>query len=161
MRFDGTTIESRSEEETEAMGARLAAEDPAPRLILLEGELGAGKTTFVRGLARGLGLDPDDVSSPTFALLHEYAAADEERPRLRHLDLYRIGDLESIRDVGLLEILDEEIPVVVEWPPASLDARPGAVRVRIEAIGEGVRRIAVLRGNFPPGVDERSNRSYV
>lgn len=156
---DGPPLESRSEEETEAIGARLAAEVPPPRLVLLEGELGAGKTTFVRGYARGLGLDPDEVASPTFALLHEYAAGGEERPGLRHLDLYRIGDLESIRDVGLLEILDEEIPVVVEWPPASLGSRPGAVRVRIETVGEGVRRIEVLRGNSSPGMDERLDRS--
>ncbi len=140
----GRFVTSNSEE-TEALGASLPDRIGAFRLLLLEGDLGSGKTTFVRGLARGLAIDSGEVASPTFALLNEYGDDGSGRPRLRHLDLYRVDGLDSIRDVGLLEILDEDIPVVVEWPRGGIEDLPGAIIVRIDSTGETERLIEMAR----------------
>ena len=109
-------VTTSSPEETEELGAAIGRRLGPSAVVLLEGELGAGKTTMVRGIARGLGIDPAEVASPTFALLNEYGDDGSGRPRLRHLDLYRLEGLESLREAGVLELLDEEIPVVIEWP---------------------------------------------
>jgi tRNA threonylcarbamoyladenosine biosynthesis protein TsaE len=93
----------------EFLGSILRAGD----LVLLEGGLGAGKTTFTQGLARGLGL-ASAVKSPTYTLVHEYKAASSGRPGLGHLDLYRIPAGRDMGDLGLDELL-ERGPVVVEW----------------------------------------------
>ena len=95
---------------TEAVAARLAAGLRPGDLIALDGQLGAGKTAFVRGLAAGLGVDPRGVRSPTFVLHHVYGAP----PRLHHLDLYRLGPGAGI---GLLDLdgLLESAPAAVEW----------------------------------------------
>ena len=98
--------------------------------MLVEGDLGAGKTVFVKGLAAGLGLDPDDVSSPSFALVHEYGPSDKP-PLLVHADLYRVLPGTSIADLGL-----DERPgaiVAVEWPRPPLTLRRAwRVAVRVE-----------------------------
>lgn len=85
-----TVLSSACEEDTRRAGAELARRLRPGDAVLLEGELGAGKTVFVKGLAEGLGLDPDDVSSPSFALVHEYGPAGRP-PVLVHADLYRVA----------------------------------------------------------------------
>jgi tRNA threonylcarbamoyladenosine biosynthesis protein TsaE len=107
----GTLAEFRSgsEEETEAAGEQLAASVRAGDLLLLVGELGAGKTTFVRGLARGLG-SSDGVQSPTFQLVRVYAG----RLQLAHVDLYRLEAGADLADLGLDDLLDQGV-VAVEW----------------------------------------------
>jgi len=103
---------TRSEEETIALGERLAGELPAGSVVLLIGELGAGKTTLAKGIAKGLGAaEPEDVSSPTFTLIHEYG----DPVRLYHVDLYRLDDARQVARLGLEEIFDGEARVLVEW----------------------------------------------
>jgi tRNA threonylcarbamoyladenosine biosynthesis protein TsaE len=131
---------TRSPEETEAAAARLAAHLRRGDLLLLEGPLGAGKTTFVRGLARGLGSQAQ-VMSPTFQLVRVYAGP----LQLAHADLYRLEHGAGIADLGLDELLDAGA-VVVEWG----DRLPGldAARVKLEPVGETTRRLR-LRGGRP------------
>jgi len=139
-------FETHSETETEDAAAALALRLAGSRLILLEGDLGAGKTAFVRGFVRGLGIDGQEVASPTFALVHEYGDDGTGRPQLRHLDLYRIEDLETLREAGLFAILDDDVPVIVEWPTGELKERPGAVRIAIGCLGEEGRSFRISGG---------------
>ena len=115
------TSVTRSQEETERLAEALAARLRAGDVLLLSGPLGAGKTAFVRGLARGLDIDPDEVSSPTFTLLHEYGGG---RLRLFHADLYRLGQ-GGAADLGLDDTRVQEGVLAVEWPdrPASRRSR--------------------------------------
>jgi tRNA threonylcarbamoyladenosine biosynthesis protein TsaE len=133
---DGAIL-SRSDAETEAIGADLAARLVGGSRVLLYGELGAGKTAFVRGLAAGLGIDPDEVSSPTFTLVQEYRG----RLPLYHVDLYRLGPGE-VDDLGL-DALAADGVLAIEWAERMPRADPGAIKVRLEHAGEDARRIAI------------------
>jgi tRNA threonylcarbamoyladenosine biosynthesis protein TsaE len=125
------------EDETRRAGRRLAPLLAPGSLVLISGELGAGKTLFVKGLAEGLGLDPEEVTSPTFALVHEYGGG------LFHADLYRLPG-EAIEDLGLEEAQRQGAVVVVEWPGERFHEEP-AWRVEIEVLDGGVRRITAAR----------------
>src|SRR5712671_7280058 len=105
------TVTTQSEEETAAVGRELAATLSAGDVLLLYGDLGAGKTAFVRGLAEGLGVSRDQVSSPTFTLIQEYRGG---RLPLFHVDLYRIDDPREIDDLGLDEIAEGGV-MAIEW----------------------------------------------
>jgi tRNA threonylcarbamoyladenosine biosynthesis protein TsaE len=133
--------ESTREEETRRIGRLFASELRPDDVVSLTGPLGAGKTVFVRGLAEGLGANPVDVASPTFALLHEYECG-PEAPPLVHLDLYRIPDREEeLRELGLPDIVTGKI-TAVEWPtPTSDRLLEVRYRVRLEASGEEARKI--------------------
>lgn len=139
------TIISHSPEETAALGERWGQQAQPGWVIALCGDLGAGKTQFVRGLARGLGY-PGRVHSPTFALVNEYAGG---RLSLHHLDLYRLETAAQIAGAGLHDLL-EGTPgvVVVEWAERWLDAaptstasRPVAHLIRFEVLSESDRAI--------------------
>jgi tRNA threonylcarbamoyladenosine biosynthesis protein TsaE len=106
-----TTITTHSESETSAVGRELAATLSAGAVVLLHGDLGAGKTAFVRGLAEGLGVAPAEVSSPTFTLVQEYRGG---RLTLFHVDLYRLDDQREIDDLGLEEIGADAV-LTIEW----------------------------------------------
>ncbi len=138
-----------SEEETIALGERLGRRLEAGALVLLRGELGAGKTTLARGLARGAGYK-GRVSSPTFALAHVYRGT---RLTVHHLDLYRVAK-GADSELGLDELLaDPRAAVVVEWPDAaggawpkdrlevSLSHVPGGRRVVTKATGPRARKV--------------------
>ena len=131
------TVTSRSEDETAALGRELAATLGTGDVLLLYGDLGAGKTAFVRGLAEGLGVSRDEVSSPTFTLIQEYRGG---RLTLFHVDLYRIEDPREFDELGLEEVA-EDGALAIEWAeklPARL--KPSRyVNVRI-AQGEGDQR---------------------
>lgn len=133
-----------SEEETIALGERLAAMLPRRAVVLLTGELGAGKTTLAKGIVKGLGAAaPEEVSSPTFTLIHEYG------PRVCHVDLYRLEDERDAATLGLEDIFDRETVVLVEWGerfPALLP-QP-RVEIRIEA-GEDEARTFHVAGLNP------------
>ncbi|HVO49955.1 MAG TPA: tRNA (adenosine(37)-N6)-threonylcarbamoyltransferase complex ATPase subunit type 1 TsaE [Thermoanaerobaculia bacterium] len=139
-----TPIASASEQDTRRAGADVAKRLAPGDTVLVEGDLGAGKTVFVKGLAEGLGLDPDEVTSPSFALVHEYGPAGRQ-PVLVHADLYRLPPGGGpVEDLGL-DARGDAI-LAVEWPRPPLTALD-AWRVTI-AIGEGgARRIDVA----PPG----------
>lgn len=98
-------------EETEALGERIGTALEGPLVITLQGPLGSGKTVFVRGLGRGLGIPPDEISSPTFVLCHEH----EGRLPLFHFDAYRIVRVEEFSGIGFAEYLNSGGVVVVEW----------------------------------------------
>jgi tRNA threonylcarbamoyladenosine biosynthesis protein TsaE len=136
-----TVVESAGEPVTRATAATLAATLVAGDIVLLRGDLGAGKTVFVKGLAEGLGLDPDAVTSPTFTLVHEYTGG---RLPLVHLDLYRLDGVE-LDDVGFDPALAEAGVLVVEW--AERLARPiaGATRVAIRDLGGDEREVVIER----------------
>jgi tRNA threonylcarbamoyladenosine biosynthesis protein TsaE len=134
-----TTYTTRSEPETAALGRALASTLSAGDVLLLYGDLGAGKTAFVRGLAEGLGVSRDDVSSPTFTLVQEYRGG---RLPLFHVDLYRLNDPREVDDLGLDEIADEGI-LAVEWAE-KLPAPPrGSITVRIADEGGDGRTIEI------------------
>jgi len=132
-------ILSRSDVETEAIGTDLATRLVAGSRVFLYGELGAGKTAFVRGLAAGLGVDPDDVSSPTFTLVQEYRG----RLPLFHVDLYRLAPGE-VDDLGL-DALAAGGVLAIEWAERMPREDPGAIHVRLEHAGEDQRRIEVTQ----------------
>lgn len=127
---------------TRRAGLRLAARLSPGDLVLLSGELGAGKTVFVRGLAEGLGADPSEVASPTFALVHEYGPPGRP-PLLLHADFYRLdaaGGGAGVSDLGLDE--RGSAVVAIEWPRPPFTGRR-AWRVTIEEVGGGPRRVTV------------------
>jgi tRNA threonylcarbamoyladenosine biosynthesis protein TsaE len=135
------TITTRSEEETAAVGRELAATLSAGDVLLLYGDLGAGKTAFVRGLAEGLGVSRDEVSSPTFTLIQEYRGG---RLALFHADLYRIDDPREFDELGLDEIALDGV-LAIEWAE-KLAARLTPSRyaaVRIEHAAGDTRRIRI------------------
>lgn len=127
-----------SEEDTSAAGARLGESLRAGDVVLLFGDLGAGKTAFVRGLAEGLGAPGDEVSSPTFTIVQEYAG----RVTLYHVDLYRLEERE-VDDLGLEELVLGDGVVAIEWAERWRGRPDDAMEVRIEDAGEDVRRISV------------------
>jgi ATPase, YjeE family len=101
---------TRSEEETIALGARLAREMQRPAVVLLSGNLGAGKTTLTKGIVEGLGVAArDEVSSPTFTLIHEYGSA------VYHVDLYRLETAREVASLGLDDLFDQDSIVLIEW----------------------------------------------
>ncbi len=126
---------SRSEAETEALGRAFAATLNAGDVVLLEGPLGAGKTAFVRGMARGLGANAGDVSSPTFTLLQEYAG----RLTLFHADLYRLSPRE-VDELGLSELSTGGV-LAVEWPERWTSPPRDAIRVTIAKGDDDLRSI--------------------
>jgi tRNA threonylcarbamoyladenosine biosynthesis protein TsaE len=132
-----------SEAETAALARTLAASLNAGDVLLLSGNLGAGKTAFVRGLAEGLGIDPDEVSSPTFTLVHEYRGG---RLTLYHVDLYRL-DRAATEDLGLEEMGVADGVLAIEWPDRLTHALPAAQQVTIEIVDEQTRRITIPSDN--------------
>ena len=134
-----TTYISESEGETQAVARGLATRLKAGDVVLLSGELGAGKTAFVRGLADGLGIDPEAVSSPTFTLVHEYRGG---RLTLYHADLYRL-DKSATENIGLEEMGALDGLLAVEWPNRLTHVTSGAIEVEIIVVGDTVRRIIV------------------
>jgi tRNA threonylcarbamoyl adenosine modification protein YjeE len=131
---------SASAEATEAAAGQLAGDLRASDVVLLEGDLAAGKTTFVRGLLRGFAGDPEAVSSPSFVLIQSYDCSLGSIRRLHHVDLYRLDNrVADLREVGLSDVLsDAEAVVAVEWPKDTLatwiptDARVWRVAITIE-----------------------------
>ena len=138
----GGTFFCLSEDETSELGRTVGRGLRGGELVLLEGDLGAGKTTFTRGLAAGLGVDPREVTSPSFTLVQEYRGG---RLPMFHVDLYRLDVSEEVGTLGIEEIVSAGGIVVVEWgeklPPY---LRRGAVTVRFHDLGEGSRRIEIV-----------------
>jgi len=134
-------FESHSDEQTRALGRELASLLPAQAVVLLIGELGAGKTTLTKGIVEGRGAaSPDDVSSPTFTLIHEYG----QPVSVYHVDLYRLDTAEQARRSGLEELFDQPALVLIEWgdrwPQLMPDDR---IEIRLFHASEDHRRIEV------------------
>ncbi len=136
-----------SEEETQAVARELSATLCAGDVLLVAGDLGAGKTTFVRGLAEGLGINPREVSSPTFTIVHEYRGSGLT---LYHADLYRL-ERAATDDLGLEEIGVKDGVLAIEWPDRLSHELPGARLVRLEVVNHSSRRITIgPAGAGPP-----------
>lgn len=132
-----TPFFSQSVAQTEAYAASLAGELHSGTVVALFGGMGMGKTAFVRGLARGLGLNTE-VSSPTFALVHDYGGT----PPLVHFDMYRVSGWEDLYSTGFFDYLDAGAILVVEWSE-NIEAAlpPDAIRIRIRQMDEHTRMI--------------------
>jgi len=134
--------ESRSEDETRHIAAGLAGSLQPGAVLLLSGDLGAGKTAFVRGLAEGLGISADDVTSPTFTLVHEYRGG---RLPLIHVDLYRL-DRAELDEIGLDENLAANGVVAIEWAERLVRRVPRALEIEISDRGGETRSIKIGNG---------------
>ena len=115
-------------------------------MVLLSGDLGAGKTAFVRGLAVGLAIHPDDVSSPTFTLIHEYRGG---RLPLYHADLYRL-EKTATDDLGLEQMGAADGVLAIEWPDRLTHTIPGAIPVHLDIVDETTRSITIPSGSSGP-----------
>ena len=136
------TYTTHSEAETEELGARFAAELPAGAVAALYGDLGCGKTAFVRGMARGMGLDAA-VTSPTFTIVNEY---DGDRP-LFHFDMYRLGSADELFDIGWEDYLARGGVCAVEWSENVPGAFEGdEIAVRFAKTGDNDREITIEGG---------------
>ena len=134
------TVVTHSESETADAGRDLGLRLSAGAIVLLFGDLGAGKTAFVRGMAEGLGNRPDEVSSPTFTLMQEYRGG---RVPVLHVDLYRLDSVREIEELGLEELSEDSV-LAVEWAN-KLDPPPrDAVHVTIEHAGDTDRRVTIV-----------------
>jgi tRNA threonylcarbamoyladenosine biosynthesis protein TsaE len=140
------TITTHSESETADVARNLAPTLSAGSIVLLYGDLGAGKTAFVRGLAAGLGVSPDQVSSPTFTLIQEYRGG---RLPMLHVDLYRLDDPREIDDLGLEELGAESV-LAIEWAEKLREAPEGAIRVKITDAGVSDRLVTIEKKSGNP-----------
>jgi tRNA threonylcarbamoyladenosine biosynthesis protein TsaE len=134
-------IVTRSSEETIQFGRELGAELKPPVLVLLSGELGAGKTTLTKGIVSGAGAArEEEVTSPTFTLVHKYGNG----KRIFHVDLYRIGDFHDLETLGLEDVLSEPGVVIVEWPDRlKLRTDWPVVQIKLEHVEEDTRSIVI------------------
>lgn len=134
-------VVTRSAEETTEFGRELAKHVQPPCLILLEGELGSGKTTLVKGLVAGLGVaGEDEVTSPSFTLVHEHG---RER-KVYHVDLFRIEGARDVASLGLDDLFEENATVIIEWGERISDNAPRLQwRIRLEYVTSEERRITV------------------
>ena len=131
-----------SPEQTEKVGAALGKILPAGTVLAYRGDLGAGKTAFTRGLARGLGY-AEPVTSPTYTIVNEYLGG---RLPLFHFDMYRLGSSDDLWDIGWEDYLDRGGVCAVEWSENVADAMENAIIVTIEKLGEDARRITIEGG---------------
>lgn len=131
-------VTTNSETETFALGKQIVASLQPGTFVLLRGDLGAGKTAFVRGMAAGLGANPDDVSSPTFVLIQQYKG----RIPLVHVDLYRLESGAAVDDLGLEEMASGTV-VAIEWAERLPRPLEGSVSVKIDDLGNDSRRITI------------------
>ena len=132
-----------SPEETEAVAEALGKTLTPGAVLAYAGDLGAGKTAFTRGLARGLGAD-EQVTSPTYTIVNEYLSG---RIPLFHFDMYRLSSEEDLWDIGWEDYLDRGGVCAVEWSERVADAMADAIQIRIEKLGENTRRITVEGGD--------------
>jgi tRNA threonylcarbamoyladenosine biosynthesis protein TsaE len=133
---------TRSADETVALGRALAAELTPPKLVLLRGDLGAGKTTLVKGIVEQLGLAAqDEITSPTFTLVHEYHGAKLD---LYHIDLYRIDTLRELETLGIDDLLGSTSLLLIEWGEKFRRfEQERDVEISIARLGENGRRLRV------------------
>ena len=129
-----------SDAETVELGRKLAGELPARGVVLLIGNLGAGKTTLAKGIVSGLGAaEPEDVASPTFTLIHEYGEG-----RVYHIDLYRLEEAREVATLGLEDLFERDALVLIEWGERFPALMPRErVEIRLRALGDEEREIEV------------------
>ncbi|MFZ0638173.1 MAG: tRNA (adenosine(37)-N6)-threonylcarbamoyltransferase complex ATPase subunit type 1 TsaE [Candidatus Acidiferrales bacterium] len=139
--MDASGAVSRSTEETIARGKELASKMRAPLLVLLSGELGAGKTTLAKGIISGLGAArEEDITSPTFTLVHTFTGP----VKVYHVDLYRVSEVQEFDSLGLEDLFAEPAIVLIEWPERMrLRTDWPVMRIDLEHVSEEERKITV------------------
>ncbi|MDP9268350.1 MAG: tRNA (adenosine(37)-N6)-threonylcarbamoyltransferase complex ATPase subunit type 1 TsaE [Acidobacteriota bacterium] len=141
---ESTTREftTRSPEETIALGRKLASDLKPPQLVVLTGDLGAGKTTLIKGIAEGFGAaKQEDVTSPTFTLIHEYRSKDAN---IFHIDLYRVDTPRELETLGIDDLVDDRSVILIEWGEKFARFAGGRdVEIKMERVGETERKINV------------------
>ena len=137
-------IYTHSPQETEAVGEKIGKVLPAGTVIAYRGDLGAGKTAFTRGLARGLGA-VEPVTSPTYTIVNEYLSG---RIPLFHFDMYRLHSADDLFDIGWEDYLDRGGVCAVEWSENVAEALENPVVITLEKLGEDTRRITVTGGDI-------------
>lgn len=142
--LENASFETQSEDETIDLGRRIATKLPRRAVVLLIGNLGAGKTTLAKGIVSGLGAATvEDVASPTFTLIHEYGEV-AGGARVYHIDLYRLDQMSQVATLGLDEIFDRDAVVLIEWGERFPELMPRErVEVRLSALDGDRRRIEV------------------
>ena len=137
-----TELTAHSSEETIARGREIGARLKPRVLVLLSGDLGAGKTTLTKGIVSGIGAaTEDEVTSPTFTLVHRY----DHAARAYHVDLYRVSGLHDLETLGLEDVFSENAVVIVEWPDRfKLRVNWPIVRIQLEHVSEDTRRISIV-----------------
>jgi tRNA threonylcarbamoyladenosine biosynthesis protein TsaE len=152
MPVESLSLESHSPEETERLGAALAALLPSGVVVALRGDLAAGKTCFVRGMASRFAAG-EIVSSPTFTIVNQYGT----RPRLYHVDLYRLGGIDDLADIGYEDLFEPDGVCVIEWAERAESCLPARrVEVLFEHVDESVRRLTFADFDvLPPGWSTR------
>ncbi len=133
-------VTTHSEEETIELGRRIARDLPRRAVVLLIGNLGAGKTTIAKGIVSELtSAEPEEISSPTFTLIHEYGNA-----RVYHIDLYRLDTVEEVATLGLDEIFDRDAVILIEWGERFPESLPKErFEIRLVATADDSRQIEV------------------
>ena len=136
-------LTSRSPEETIALGRDLAGSLSPPKLVVLHGDLGAGKTTLVKGIAEGFdAASQDDVTSPTFTLIHEYRGP---AATLYHIDLYRIDTQRELETLGLEDLMTDDSVLLIEWGEKFARFEDESdLKIVIERLSENERKISVI-----------------
>jgi tRNA threonylcarbamoyladenosine biosynthesis protein TsaE len=134
------SFETSSEDETIELGRTIARELPKRAVVLLIGNLGAGKTTLAKGIISGLSAaEPEEVTSPTFTLIHEYGGG-----RVYHIDLYRLDTRQQVETLGLEEIFDREAVALIEWGERFPDLFPaGRIEIHLQPLSESTRQITI------------------
>jgi tRNA threonylcarbamoyladenosine biosynthesis protein TsaE len=137
-----TELTTNSSEETIARGREIGARLKPRVLVLLSGDLGAGKTTLTKGIVSGIGAaTEDEVTSPTFTLVHRY----DHESRVYHVDLYRVSSLHDLETLGLEDVFSEDAVVIVEWPDRfRLRVDWPVVRIQLEHVAEDTRKISIV-----------------
>ena len=136
------SFETHSEEETIELGRQIARELPRRAIVLLIGNLGAGKSTLAKGIISGLGIaEPEEVTSPTFTLIHEYG-----RGRVYHVDLYRLDTPQQVATLGLEEIFDREAIVLIEWGERFPNLFPAErIEIHLQPLSESIRQVTITQ----------------
>lgn len=124
-----------------AIAENIVPEIKACKTVLFYGEMGAGKTTFIKALCQALGT-ADDISSPTYALVNEYLINDG---KIYHFDLYRLNSLEELLDIGFEEYLEQEQICFIEWPQIAESLIEGALKIEIEKIDSNQRKFSIFK----------------
>lgn len=135
-----------SEEETVELGRRLAGMLTPPRIVVLRGDLGSGKTTLVKGIAEGFeAAAQEDVTSPTFTLVHEYRGP---KANVYHIDLYRVDTARELETLGIDDLISENSVLLIEWGEKfARFERERDIEIRLERLGENDRRVRVSGGD--------------
>jgi len=139
---------TRSAEETTSWGRQFAARLKAPIVVLLSGELGSGKTTLTKGIVAGLGVaSEEEVTSPTFTLVHVYGPTDRAVSKVHHVDLYRIENFHDFETLGMEDVFEQPGVLIVEWAERFPLRSPWPqIRVRLEHLDGDRRRLTVISG---------------